>query len=171
MNTENDFRQKVIDVAEGMGAHVSHIESHQTSAGIPDLCIFLMEEDLWIELKVIKKRAVKLRPTQKRWHADRAQCGGMSWVLVLDPETDCILVVPGAVAAGLDSRAGSWRAVAGVSNVQELPQLLMKLIKRRKHGKRPPNRGGTPQGPRTTRPALPESGKDVVGDHWLLNKP
>lgn len=170
MNSEDDFRREVIDVATRLGGHVSHIESHQTSAGIPDLIIYLTDEDLWLELKVIKDKKVHLRPTQKRWHADRAEAGGMSWVLVLDPLNEDILVVPGRVAATLDSRARSWRAAAGVSNVPELPKLLMKLVKRRKHGKRTPDRERATKDTRSPQAPLSPGSTDVDSHHWLLDQ-
>jgi hypothetical protein len=126
VKTENEFRKHIISVAQIKG-HVSHVESHETSAGIPDLNIWWMGQDLWLELKVIKGGKVTMRPTQRKWHLDRAQHGGQSWVLVLDPENEDILVLPGDVAATLPTATRSWRAAAGVSNINMITQLLSRI--------------------------------------------
>lgn len=114
MNTEDAFRRAVIDRAEQWGAHVSHIESHQTSAGAPDLNVWSHNRDLWLELKLVKRGLVTLRPTQKKWHRERFEAGGQSWVAVLDPETQRVLVLRGEVAATLPPGLASWEAAAAI---------------------------------------------------------
>lgn len=112
MNNEDDFRRGVVRQAEQWGAHVTHIESHQTSAGVTDLNIWAFNRDLWLELKVVKRGTVKLRPTQKKWHRERAEAGGQSWVAVLDPKTQHVLVLRGEAAATLPPGLASWEAAA-----------------------------------------------------------
>lgn len=115
MTREEDFRLTVMKAAGEYGMHVSHIEAHQSAAGIPDLNIYsLGRPDLWLELKVVKRGAVKLRPTQKRWHRQRHEAGGRSWVAVLEPESGDILVVPGHAAPGLAPAVAGWRAAAAI---------------------------------------------------------
>lgn len=111
MNSEDEFRRAVI-AAAGSKAHVSHIESHQSSAGIPDLNLYGLGQDLWLELKVVKEGHVRMRPTQRKWHRDRAERGGPSWVAVLNPVDGHVLVVRGAVAAALATGVLEWEAVA-----------------------------------------------------------
>ena len=111
MNSEDDFRRAVIQAA-GSKVHVSHIESHQSSAGIPDLNLYGLGQDLWLELKVVKEGHVRMRPTQRKWHRDRAERGGPSWVAVLNPVDGHVLVVRGATAAMLATGLLDWEAVA-----------------------------------------------------------
>lgn len=126
--SEDDFRRYVIQMAKDHAYHVSHIESHLTSAGIPDLSLWKGMwpdgRDLPVELKIIKNGIVKMRPTQRRWHRERHEKGGASWVFVLDPKTQDVLWLRGHVAAGLEPPAGAWRPV---SNVVRLPALFTVL--------------------------------------------
>lgn len=174
MINEDEFRKHVIIVAKKLVAHVSHIESHESSAGIPDLNLFLTGADLWIELKVIKAGRVKMRPTQKRWHTDRAEHGGKSWVLALDPRTQDVLVLPGHTAAALAPTEAAWRAASSLSNIPELSGLLITLARsviNAKLGKHGQNGHRTTEGTGSPASALPKGGKDVGGGHWLLDKP
>ena len=118
--SEDDFRRHVIDLLGKDGCHLSHIESHLTSAGIPDINFYKSGRDVWLELKVAKDGKVKMRPTQKRWHKDRAARGGQSWVLVLSPSKDRVLWLPGAVAAGLEPSWLAWVGAAGEQNILPL---------------------------------------------------
>ena len=129
---EDDFRRYVGECAGN--AHVSHIESHLTSAGIPDLNICIGGYDLWIELKVMSNRKLpKMRPTQRKWHIDRAENGGVSWVMVLDLDLMDVLIIPGNVAAGLPSKPGVWRAAAAIHPFMEMPKTLRSLVRRAKN--------------------------------------
>lgn len=169
---ENTFRTVMTMEAMALGAHVSNIESHQTSAGIPDMNIYLQRQDLWLELKVIRDEKVTMRATQRRWHLDRYEHGGLSWVLVLDPKSEDILVVPGDVAAGLPPRVAAWRAAGTAWNVDTIPKLLLSLAKRRPYERvTEPNRARTTEAAGKAVSPLPESGEDVGGHHWLTDKP
>lgn len=170
---ESYFRTVMTLEATALGGHISNIESHLLSAGIPDQNIFLLGSDLWLELKIIRAETVKMRPTQRKWHTDRAAKGGLSWVLVLDPHSEDILVVPGDVAAGLPPRADAWRVAGTAWNIAAIPKLLLSLA-RRKPYERPierPNRKPAPEVSGEAVPPLPEGGADVDGDHWLTRKP
>lgn len=128
--SEDCFRRHVVSFAEKDGYHVSHIESHLTSAGIPDLNLFKGQRDVWLELKIIKDGKVKLRPTQKKWHRERAEKRGISWVFVLDTKTQDILWLSGRVAASLDSDAGAWRAASNISPLSQLGMILNNITYR-----------------------------------------
>ena len=134
MINEIEFRRAVVAVAEANGGHVSHIESHLSSAGIPDLNIFMDGTDLWVELKVIKKGQVKMRPTQRRWHNDRHKTDGESWVAVLDPEKQDILILRGHTAAALPPDAKAWRAAGRAWNALAIGHLLQAITRRNGNG-------------------------------------
>lgn len=172
MNSEKEFRRFVIGVAEGIGGHVSHVEAHESAAGIPDLNIYLVGSDLWLELKIIKEGEIRMRPTQKRWHLDRYEHGGKSWVLVFDPRTGDVLTLPGEVAATLSPRESVWRGAASASNVNEMYKLLISLSRRMKrghHSKHAPDSTGPQKSAGEPVRPLPASGKDVGEYHWLTN--
>lgn len=173
MINEDEFRRHSIRVAGALGAHVSHIESHESSAGIPDLNLFLMGVDLWVELKVLKNGRVKMRPTQRRWHKDRAEHGGQSWVVCLDIATQNILTLPGDKAAALGPSEAEWKRAAAVSNVPELAGLFITLARRVVNGrsKQGPNSDRAPKVSGSPASSLPPGGQTVGGDHWLLDKP
>lgn len=140
---ETMFRRNIMAACEAFGWHVSSIEAHCSAAGIPDLNIhpdsshrMSPRPDVWLELKMVREGHVKLRPTQRRWHRERHEAGGKSWVAALDRRTGDILLVPGHVAAGIDTRAESWRAVAEVSNVSSgLTSWVNKLAMENEYGK------------------------------------
>lgn len=101
MSKEAKFRTRITEYAEGKGWHVSNIESHMSSPGIPDMNIFARGRgDFWFELKVASLQGVvKMRPTQKAWHRARHECGGSSWVVVMTNDGRTVYVIPGHVAA------------------------------------------------------------------------
>lgn len=171
MRSEDDFRKALTKRLVSMGAHVSNIESHVSSAGIPDMNFFLSGRDVWLELKATgPKGLVKMRPTQRKWHSDRWAAGGESFVSVLLIGTDHILAVPGNAAAGLDTRVASWEAVSREQNmvVDNLTSLIRMLI----HGtEQQSNRKRTPQSAGSPGTAFPPGGEDVGSHHWLLDKP
>jgi len=135
IHDERDLRRFTERQMDGL-AHLSHIESHETSAGIPDFNIFMDGRDVWIELKVMSdKKPPKMRPTQRRWHTDRWANGGMSWVVVYDLDEDVLRVIPGHTAAGLDRRVASWRAAGSPRNIEEIVDVIKSLTKRIRNGK------------------------------------
>lgn len=170
MNSEADFRKALTKYVEAIGGHVSNIESHLSSAGIPDMHFFLRPHDFWLELKAVGSRAqVKMRPTQRKWHKDRYAAGGTSFVAVLIIGTGDILLVPGHVAAGLDTRLDSWRAVAETQNT--LNKLIQRMVHHVRNQEPGPDCNGAPEGPREPYDSFPPGGADVGSHHWLLDKP
>lgn len=123
--TEDEFRRAVISKATAYQYHVTHLESHQTSAGVPDLNV-AKGVDFWLELKVVKPKGITLRPTQKKWHRDRHAAGGKSWVAVLTGD-DHILLLPGHVAADLTPRDERWETVSNVFNASHIDSLIFAL--------------------------------------------
>lgn len=172
MTQEAQFRTVMTMEAMALKGHVSNIESHNTSAGIPDMNVYLQGQDLWLELKVVKDEQVRMRPTQRKWHRERAEAGGLSWVLVLDPKNQDVLCVPGDVAWRLEPRATAWRAAGAAWNIDALPKLLLSLARRRPYERpvQPSNRKRAPEAPGESVQPLPEGGENVGGDHWLLGK-
>ena len=82
--SEADLWKEMKDGIGHMG-HFSRVESHLTSAGIPDVDFCIEGTEGHIELKfahnTIKKNFV--RPTQVKWFRDRAKAGGHPWLLAL----------------------------------------------------------------------------------------
>lgn len=176
MRNEAEFRKHVTKLVEDAGGHVSNIESHLTAAGVPDMNICLHGQDVWLELKY-KGKSMKMRPTQRRWHRTRAACGGTSWVVVYDPEDAGVWFVPGHVAAEHpDLRQFPFDTVAKHSAT--IIRTVVKSIIKGKYDVRrweseieSPDSDGSPQNPGGSETALRESGQNVVGHHWLLDKP
>lgn len=81
---ECNVRRKLGTELRRMGFHVSQIESHDTSAGIPDTHYFGHSTDGFIELKVAKiNGSVAIRNTQKAWFRDRIKAGGYHQYLLV----------------------------------------------------------------------------------------
>lgn len=123
IKSEDQFRRHVIDVALGQNFHVTHVESPVTSAGVPDLNL-ARTLDCWVELKVVKHECVKMRPTQKRWHRERFEHDGKSWVMTFDPDSETVLVTPGRVAWNLGPGISEWRAVSNTFRLSDLELAL-----------------------------------------------
>jgi hypothetical protein len=105
MSSETAFRRWFESEAKSLGYHVSHIESHQTSSGIPDLNLHRNGTDLWLELKVWRD-GYHMLPSQRRWHRARAMAGGRSYVICY--REDFMYVLPGEFAATLTPKAREW---------------------------------------------------------------
>lgn len=172
MRSEDEFRRHVIKVAEDMGGHVSHIESHQTSAGVPDLNIRLFGEDIWLELKVVKDGRIKMRPPQKKWHRDRNEAGGRSYVWALYPATGYVLELLGHMAAQLPPALEPWMGHAYSFNANDIDTSLKLIAMEIKHVRvEESDRNRTAQSSGSPEIPLPASGPDVDGHHWLHSKP
>ena len=129
ISDEADFRRFVTECAGS--AHVSHIESHEASPGIPDLNICMRGIDIWIELKVMSSRKPpKMRATQKRWHANRYDHGGRSWVITLDLDEMNLVVLPGQTAASLPAKVGIWRNIGFTHSVTAIPAIIRMMARR-----------------------------------------
>ncbi len=57
------------------------IESGLTASGIPDLNGCLNGQEIWVELKKVVGRQVKLTPYQVGWLVRRSLAGGRTWIL------------------------------------------------------------------------------------------
>lgn len=61
----------------GHRGHFSRVESHSTSAGIPDIDFCMSDVESHIELKYgDEKKAPSIRPSQVKWFARRVKAGG-----------------------------------------------------------------------------------------------
>lgn len=106
IKNEIDFRRWLHVTGEELGYHVSHIESPQTSPGIPDLNLAHSGLDIWLECKVWRD-GIHMLPSQRRWHRARKLTGGESFVVCwID---GYMTLLPGHVAAGLSPVAQQWR--------------------------------------------------------------
>ena len=80
--SETRLRKYVLDNIGHVG-HWSKVESHDTSAGIPDLNYCMDGMEGWLELKFGNRvKAPKLRPTQCAWFRRRIKMGGTPQLLV-----------------------------------------------------------------------------------------
>lgn len=192
IRSEGEFRQEVTKQAKLMGFHASNIESHLTSAGIPDTNLAIGHVDIWLELKVFgAKHPMKIRPTQRKWHKDRAEVKGLSWFAILDIDHQIVFLVPGAsihyVGTGLTRQ---WQGSAVQFSTEQIDLMIAYMyheaVKRRAEYVRSNNQrvcggnAGQEQQPDSERTAnhsgipgdsLPEGGQSVGEHHWLLNKP
>lgn len=132
LRNESEFRRYVIEqIKDNEIAHVTYIESHLTSAGVPDLNIYMLGRDIWLELKVMTSlKGPKMRSSQKRWHIHRWNQGGKSWVLTLDMTNMELLVVPGHVGAGLGTSPSIWRRECTVHPISGLVNVIRSMTRR-----------------------------------------
>lgn len=122
---EESFRKYVHATGEELGFHVSHIESHATSAGIPDLTMYREHVDLWLEIKFVRSDGrVILRPTQRTWLRERAAKGGECWVMYY--QDGYVRVMRGGTAANLTPKDSQWSWPVRFP-IDRLPELLEQL--------------------------------------------
>jgi hypothetical protein len=161
LHNETDFRRYITERIKP-NAHVSYIESHMTSAGIPDLNIYLRRQDIWLELKTLSDtKDPKMRNTQKRWHVNRFENKGLSWVIALDLDQMVMLVLPGNIAAGLPAKTSVWRATANIHPVLDIVVVLQSMARRVKNAQHQFHRSAAPPSTRKTGPSLPPIGERV----------
>lgn len=85
IRAEDWLRDQIRAAFKGRGAHLSWIESHETSAGFPDLDYMMKGVGTQIELKVTKANgAIKIRASQYSWFRDRVRAGGLPYLWVYD---------------------------------------------------------------------------------------
>lgn len=86
--------------------HVSHVESHATSAGIPDINVCGDGIHEWIELKAIMAIAdpIKIRPTQYSWFRDRVAKGGHPLMVVWVDSIQKCMFVPGECVQTINTK-------------------------------------------------------------------
>ena len=110
--SENRFRKYVKDNIEGiwgMDAHVSLVESPETSAGIPDCDLCILGVEAHVELKhSYEKNAFKLRPTQIAWFRRRRKAKGKKNLILWCQELRGIRyfhIIPGNKVPSLGRRS------------------------------------------------------------------
>lgn len=112
MTSEAKFRLDLIELIKHWGGHVSAVESHYSSPGIPDLDYCLDGVEGHIELKFWGAKPPEIRPTQIAWMRDRVKAGGHPlMVMVRGPE---IYICHGQSATflGRKPRLEHWRKAA-----------------------------------------------------------
>jgi hypothetical protein len=107
MISESDMRREVVKLIESDGGHASSVESHATSAGIPDLDFCWDGLEGHIELKFWTVKNNKgLRPSQVRWFRDRIKAGGKPCLLV-KTMANIFILVPGTRYRDLQGKVSS----------------------------------------------------------------
>src|SRR4030067_1055575 len=122
---EKRLSSLVRGMLEQHGAHVSMVESHAVSIGIPDLNYCINGREGWIELKTIHGDEMpKIRTAQRRWARVRVAAGGRIWFLCHQESTGLILLVPRPFFPGL-STFESWRKLCvATTTIEGLGSLL-----------------------------------------------
>lgn len=92
---ENGLRVKVKEALKDK-AHLSWVESHSTSPGVPDLNYCIDGVEGWLELK---SGSFDVKASQVRWFEDRVAKGG--WPLFLIEMGGIFMLVPGSKACRL----------------------------------------------------------------------
>ena len=176
---EKSLRVAVSEKARLMGFHVSNIESHSSSAGIPDINLAIGHVDIWLELKAFGVRwPMKIRSTQRKWHRERYEANGLSWFALLDLDHQEIFLVPGSgiqyVGSGLTRQ---WQGGAVKFKPEHIDLMIAYLyneaVKRRIAyvTEQQRNSAGPSIDARSAGNSLPEGGQIVGGHHWLTDKP
>tara|TARA_R110000803_G_scaffold51850_1_gene106924 strand:+ start:219 stop:623 length:405 start_codon:yes stop_codon:yes gene_type:complete len=87
------------------GAHAQRVETGGTGLGIPDINICCGGREIWVELKIVSGKQVRLSPEQVAWHFRRTNAGGQTYVVarnkfdgVRKGKGDEIYVWPGSCA-------------------------------------------------------------------------
>jgi len=98
---ENLYRTSIIQELNKLG-HVSRIESHATSIGVPDLNFFSKSgHETWFELKWLGlDNKPEIRSSQVMWHRNRWRVGSNSYFLIGTHDCEHILI-PGMAAESL----------------------------------------------------------------------
>lgn len=126
MRGESALRMSVKKALDGVG-HLSWVESHATSAGIPDLNYCINGIEGWVELKWGN---FEVKSTQVRWMEDRVNSGGFPLFLIhIDQQ---FFMVPGSHAQMLRTN-NSETSVALLSSSRFVdricPDNLVRILK------------------------------------------
>lgn len=111
-NEDNETQFK-LNLAKGLRnfGHVSHVESHSTATGFPDIEFCYHGTVVNIETKHSnEKHEIKIRPSQIRWAKQRLDAGGRVWFLArFDLKTMvAYILVHGQYAKELDKEYTTW---------------------------------------------------------------
>lgn len=114
---ESVFRSKIIALISAAGGHACAIESHDTSAGVPDINYCINGHEGHIELKVgTDSKPPSLRPTQHRWAVLRKSAEGRSFFLFLNNSDGNMYLIDGSDVQGLvQARTAAWITLAFAS--------------------------------------------------------
>ena len=75
------------------------------SPGVPD-CYGIKEGiSIWVELKVIHSKKIKLSSFQKSWNYNHSLQGGRNFIIATTLEESLLYIFPGIVALSIDSIA------------------------------------------------------------------
>lgn len=75
MSNESTLWAYLRDGLKDNSIHLSRVESHSTSIGIPDVNFTIDGKDGWIELKFENSKGIYLRESQYCWMRDRLRVG------------------------------------------------------------------------------------------------
>ena len=131
VNSELDLRRALKSYANGKDhVHFSFIESHATSAGVPDVAYTICSVNGWLELKFgTCTKAPRLRQSQRLWFKSNTQAGGHPLVLLATPKQFGLIrgeLYDQMFEARTTDR---WLELCGVLD-ESLPALLARLTNR-----------------------------------------
>jgi len=110
------------------------------SPGVPDCYGIKDGISIWVELKVIHSKKIKLSPFQKSWNFNHSLQGGRNFIIATTLEESLLYIFPGLVAPSIASiahcprpywvidvstgsgRTGSWDAVRELLLHSPLPK-------------------------------------------------
>jgi hypothetical protein len=110
------------------------------SPGVPDCYGIKDGISIWVELKVIHSKKIKLSPFQKSWNFNHSLQGGRNFIIATTLEESLLYIFPGLVAPSIGSIAhcprpywvidvstgsggtGSWNAVRELLLHSPLPK-------------------------------------------------
>jgi hypothetical protein len=84
--------------------HWTRIEN-RVGQGIPDCYGIKDGISIWVELKVIHSKKIKISPFQKSWHFTHSLKGGRSFILATTLGEGLLYIFPGLVAPSIGSIA------------------------------------------------------------------
>lgn len=118
---ESQFRKFLCGQIKTLGGHASKVESHDLSAGIPDVDYCLESVENHIELKVGSKEVwPEIRPTQCLWFNKRIKAGGKPFIMLLDNDTGMVHVIAGTCVDRISNKPiGVWIEHADASILLE----------------------------------------------------
>ena len=106
-----------MDRAIGEYGHFSRVESHASSAGIPDVDFCVSGKEGHIELKYGMGKIPKIRATQARWFRNRARAKGKPWMFThlegsSKPPVYLLHAAPAVEILAVGAPRGDWEFLA-----------------------------------------------------------
>lgn len=127
------WHEELKEPLNAMG-HVTRIETYGLANGQPDVNYAIEGVDGNIELKAgNRKRALKLRPSQRSWFRQRTKAHGVAWVLWrfrCDNGGVVYGIVPGHAVNSLDNTTNYsvWAALSAITWTDEINMEELKCI-------------------------------------------